>query len=79
MGAISRGGRAAGVIVAAVAINTALTSSVHASSEAEDYARHAKSGDTTWLEFDAINIAIDVQSATGNYYMTYEALDILLR
>jgi RHS repeat-associated protein len=79
MGAISRGGRVAGAIVAFAAIDQAIAGGLQAAEHAQVYARHAKGGGSEWLDLDAIDIAIDVQNATGNYFMAYETLDILLQ
>ncbi len=79
MGAIEKGGKVAGVIVAAVAINAALESGLEAAESARSYARNLSAGETAYADLDAIDIAIHVQDITGNYFMTDEALDILLK
>ena len=79
MGAFSKGGKVAGVIVAVAAIYTALESGLNAAESARSYATNIKNGETAWADFDAIDIAINVQNATGNYFMMYEALDYLLQ
>jgi hypothetical protein len=78
MSAIEHGGKAAGIIVAAVAINAALESGLHAAEVARSYAKNVKAGNGAYADLDAVEIAIDVENATGNYFMAYEALDILL-
>ena len=78
MGAIERGGRVASIVVAAVAIDAAMRSGLHAAETARAYAKNLAEGNVAYADLDAISIAIDVQMITGDYYMTYAALDILL-
>src|SRR5947209_6392908 len=53
MGAIEHGGRIAGIVVAAVAINTALESSLDAAETARSYGRNIQSGESAWADLDA--------------------------
>jgi RHS repeat-associated protein len=78
MGALNRSGRIGGAIVGVLAIQAAVEGGLQAADDAKDYARDMKNGDSAWADLDAACVAGDVVNATGNYYMGYEALDILL-
>ena len=46
--------------------------------KAQAYARFSKSGDLGFRDLEAIDIALTVQDATGNMFVTYIILDALL-
>ncbi|MGC8989535.1 MAG: RHS repeat-associated core domain-containing protein, partial [Verrucomicrobiia bacterium] len=70
--------RHAGKVMGAVALAGAISSSLEAADIAESYARHRELGDVAMADLDAIDLAVVIADATGNYYMGYLALDILL-
>ena len=74
--ALKNAGRVAGGVIA---IATAVQSSSRAAEIAESYGRHIASGDNAYADLDAVDLALAIQEGTGNYYMGYLALDILLQ
>lgn len=67
-----------GTVLGAVAIFGAVSGSAGAADKAWAYARDVRNGDSAYADLDAIDIAVSVQEATGNYFVTSFALDILL-
>ena len=72
-------GKAAGAVAGLMAIATAVSASSEAAETAQSYARNLQQGETAYADLDAISIAIDIQDATGNYFITHEVLGILLK
>jgi len=73
--ALKKAGKVAGGVIV---IATAVSSSSYAAEIAESYGRHMKNGELAYAELDAVDLALTIMDATGNYYMGYLALDILL-
>ncbi len=72
-------GKAAGVLGAAFAIMTVVTSSDAMAETAMSYGRHVQNGESAYADLDAIDIAVTIQNTGGNYFITMNALDILLQ
>jgi hypothetical protein len=45
----------------------------------DDYAKHMAAGETAWADLDAIDVAIGVQTITGNYFVTMDVMAILMQ
>lgn len=60
------------VVIAAISSTSALADI------AESYGRNLQRGDTAMADLDAVDLSIQIMNATGNYYMGYIALDVLL-
>jgi len=65
-------------VMGAAAVLGAMSSSLQAADIAESYARHRQQGDVAMADLDAIDLAVVIADLTGNYYMGYLALDIML-
>jgi hypothetical protein len=65
-------------ILAIAAITTAIQFGSSAAHAAENYGRFRASGETAMADLEAIEVALSIQEITGNYFMGYMALDILL-
>jgi len=73
-------GKAAGAAAGLMAIVSATSSSAHAAETASSYGKGIRSGEIGgYVDLDAISISMDAQEATGNYFIMYEVLDILLQ
>jgi hypothetical protein len=72
-------GRAAGVAGAVLAVAAAAEGAEEINRAVDDYARHAASGETAMMDLDAIEVAIGVQTMTGNYFVTMDVLGIMLQ
>ncbi len=71
-----RAARKAPKVLGAIAIVSAIQSSLKAADIAQDYAHDIG---TAYADLDAVNMALVIHEGTGNYYMGYLALDILLQ
>ena len=65
-------------VLAIMAIATAVQVGNSSAQAAENYGKFRASSDTAMADLEAIDIALAIQDGTGNYYMGYMALDILL-
>ena len=70
--------KGAGVIGAVATVGYLASSSSAIAATAESYGKNIERGEYAYADLDAIEIAIAVQEATGNYFVTAYALDILL-
>ena len=61
-----------------MAIVKAVEAGNSAAQAAENYGKFRASSDTAMADLEAIDIALAIQDGTGNYYMGYMALDVLL-
>ncbi|HON08761.1 MAG TPA: hypothetical protein PLW02_11755, partial [Verrucomicrobiota bacterium] len=75
LNAISKGG---GTVLGALAILNVVSQSNHAAETALLYAKNRQEGNLAFADLDAIDIAVSIQDATGNYFVTMYALDILI-
>ncbi|MBI4327681.1 MAG: RHS repeat-associated core domain-containing protein [Chloroflexi bacterium] len=70
--------KAAGKVAGVVAIVGALQATSQAATVAENYSRALQRGDTPMADLEGIELAILIHEGTGNYFMGYLALDVLL-
>lgn len=70
--------RGGGAVLGAVAILSVATSGAQAAEKAYSYGKNAREGNIGFRDLDAVDIAVSIQEASGNYFVTMWALDILL-
>lgn len=75
LGMLKQGGGAA---LGAIAIFGIVSESHAAADAAVSYGHHLQNGDNAFADLDAIDIAVNIQNAGGNYFVTMYALDLLL-
>jgi len=75
---LRRMSKLAGPAAAAGIIFGIISSSDAYAATAESYGRHIRDGNRAMADLDAIEIAMAVHEASGNYFITVHALDILL-
>jgi len=76
---LKRLGKAGGAASAMLFIANATSTSAGAAELAQSYGKNTRLGNIEYADLDAIDIAILAQEATGNYFISYEVLDLLLQ
>lgn len=67
-----------GAAIGAVAIFSAVSAGGAIADIASSYGKNMKAGNGAYADLDAIDIAVQLQNADGNYFVTMFALDLLL-
>jgi len=74
-----RAARKASKVLGVFTVLAAMQVSSQAGEIGQSYARNASRGETAYADLDAIDLALVINEMTGNYFMGYLALDILLQ
>lgn len=74
-----RAARKAPKILGVVGIIAAMQVSSQAAEIGQSYAKNAARGETAYADLDAIDLALVINEMSGNYFLGYLALDILLQ
>jgi RHS repeat-associated protein len=71
--------KAAGKVAGIIAIAGAIQATSQAAVVAENYGRALQQGDVAMADLEAVELALLIHEGTGNYFMAYLALDVLLQ